>query len=383
MIDIHEMVVLIVEDSMSMCKSIHSMMKVIGYGRKFFFAHNGKEALDLLSREPVEMVMLDYNMPVMTGAQVLGHIRADRKLRDLPVIMITAEAYRDYVAEVGESEIDAYILKPVTIRLLEEKVKFVVKNVNNPPPMVEHLKRARQFEDQGDLDAAITEAELAVNANPKASRPIRELGYYYYQKGDLPQAEKWLLKAAKMNYLDVFAFHHLGEIYLEFNDIEKASHFYEKAMKISPRQLSRGVRFGKVLMQRKMVQKAIQVFEKIFTLPGSTPELREDIADFCMQKGEYAYAVKILESLENEIKHRWDLYFKLGIALDSIGERIKAVTFLTQGAEIDKTNKDIRIYLAKMYLALHKPILAERPLSEILRMDPNHEEAKKLLEGCY
>ena len=80
MLDIHEMNVLITDDAVPMCKSIHKMMKVIGYGGSFFFAHNGKEALDVLASEPIDLVMLDYNMPIMTGAEALAQIREDRSL---------------------------------------------------------------------------------------------------------------------------------------------------------------------------------------------------------------------------------------------------------------------------------------------------------------
>jgi len=122
MIDIHEMTVLIVDDIITMCKSIHRMIRVIGYGRTFLYAHNGKEALDTLHKEPIDLVLLDYNMPGMSGAEVLDYIREDRNLRDIPVIMVTGQAYQDYVAEAAESVIDAYILKPLSIKLLEDKM---------------------------------------------------------------------------------------------------------------------------------------------------------------------------------------------------------------------------------------------------------------------
>ncbi len=373
MIDIHEMTVLLADDMVNMTKSIHNMMKVIKYGRNFLFAHTGKEALDIVRRESVDLLFLDYNMPEMPGAEVLRVIRDDRNLRDLSVIMVTAEAYTDFVAEVGESEVDAYILKPVTIKLLQDKVSSVVEKANNPPPMVYHLKRARDFEEKGEIDAAIMEAEKAMEANPNVTRPIRELGYFYFKKNDLKEAEKWLLKAAKMNYLDVFAFHYLGEIYLKLNDIDKASHYFEKAMKISPRQIRRGVDFGKILVQRKMAKRAIHVFNKVLDLHGSSLELREDIADFCIEEGGVdEYAVKLLESIVKELPDRSDLFFKLGKTMERLGNINKAVTYLINASEIDKQNVDIKISLAKNYLTLGKPILAEKPLKDTLKIEPKN-----------
>ncbi|MBW1860900.1 MAG: response regulator [Deltaproteobacteria bacterium] len=382
MIEIEEMTVMIADDAVPMCKSIHNMMKVIRYGKDFLFANNGKEVLGILQKKHVDILLLDYNMPEMKGGETLSHIRADRNLRDLPVIMVTAEAYKDFVAEVGESEVDAYILKPITIKLLQDKISFVVEKANNPPPMIYHLKRARDFEEKGDIDSAIIEAELAMEANPEVTRPIRELGYFYFKKNDLKEAEKWLLKAAVMNYLDVFAFHYLGEIYLKLNKIEKASHYFEKAMKISPRHISRGINFGKTLVQMKMSAKAIQVFNKTLELSGSTIELREEIADFCMEEGVDEYAVKLLESIVKELPDRSDLFFKLGKIMEKLGDINKAVAYLVNAAGIDKENVDIKISLAKNYLTLGKPILAEKPLKDIIKISPKNELAQELLRQC-
>jgi len=140
-IDIKEMTVLIVDDAITMCESINNLMKRLGYGKEFFYANNGKDALKILRKEPIDFIMLDYHMPGMSGAEVLSEIRGDRDLRDLPVIMITGEVYRDYVAEAAESEIDAYILKPLNIKVLDQKVSFIVEKANNPPPMIYHLKK--------------------------------------------------------------------------------------------------------------------------------------------------------------------------------------------------------------------------------------------------
>ena len=382
MIDIHEMTVLIVDDIITMCKWIHRMMRVIGYGQTFLYAHNGKEALNILQKEPIDLVLLDYKMPGMSGAEVLSHIREDRNLRDIPVIMVTAQAYQDYVAEAAESEIDAYILKPLTIKLLEKKVSFVVEKANNPPPMVEHLKKAINLEDEGDIDAAVEEAKLAMEAEPSSSRPVRDLGYYCFKKNDLKEAEKWLLKAAEMNYLDVFAFHYLGELYLKANDIEKAQHYFEKAMRISPRHLIRGINFGKTLVQMKMITRAIGVFDQALKLSGSTLELKEEIADFCMEAGASQYAAKLLESIIKENRKRTDLFFKLGKALENSGNIKKAVAYLVRADEVDKKNIDIKLHLAKDYLTLGKPIFDEKVLKKILKINANHKSAKELFMNC-
>ncbi len=382
MIDIHKMAVLIVDDSFNMCQSISGMLRVVGYGGKFLFALNGQEALEVLFKEPVDLVLLDYNMPVMSGAEVLGQLRMGRRFRDLPVIMVTAEAYRDYVAEMGESEIDAYILKPLTVKVLQEKVSQVVHKANNPPPMVAYLKEARRCEDEGDLESALEFARKAAEENPKASRPLREIGYFHLKRGELEEAEEHLLGAVRRNYMDVLAFHYLGELYLEKDDIEKASHYLDKAMKISPRQLGRGIRFGEVLVRRNRLEKAREVFDKVLSLPAATPEVREEVADFCLEHGFNDYGLKLLASLTEDQPRRADLFFKLGKALLSEGEKLRAVYYLSQAAELDKGGVAVRLELARSYLEMKKPLLAEKPLLQILEMDRGNQEAQDLLRRC-
>ena len=382
MIDIVEMTVLIVDDMPNMITTIRSIMKVLGFGKRFIAASNGEEAWQILKKKPVDLAILDYNMPLMTGAGLLSRIREDKDLRDLPVVMVTAYAHKEFVAEAAESEIDAYVLKPVTVKVLGDRVLRVIEKANKPPPMVHHLQRARKFEDDGDIDAAIDETRLALDANPKSSRPLRELGYYYFKKNELKEAEKWLLKAAQMNKLDVFAFHYLGELYLKRDEMEEASQYFDKAMTISPRHVARGIRFGKILLQRQKTEKAVQVFEKAIKLSENDFELREEIANFCIEEGAKGYAAKLLESILRADPKRKDLFIKLGVALEEIGKYSKALSYLTKAEKEDRDNLDVKVHLAKVHLVLGRPIRAEKALKEILKTDPKNKKAMELLNEC-
>jgi DNA-binding response OmpR family regulator len=382
MINIEQMNVLLVDDMPSMTKFMYKMMKNLGFGREFFVANSGREAMRILAEEHVDLVLLDYNMPDISGNEVLSRIREDNKLRDILVIMVTAEGYSDFVAEMGESEVDAYILKPLNIQVLEEKVRMLVEKVNNPSPVDFHLKRARDLVDSGDYASAIDEARLAMEANPNLTKPIRELGYIYYLNNDLEEAKIWFEKAAALNKLDVFACHYLGQIYLKQDDIEKALIYLDRAMKISPRHLERGIDFAKILVRMGKQKKAIEVFNWTLELSGSTVKLKEEVIDFCIENDLIEYSIKLLEGLIFEKPKRADLLLKLGIQLEKINQTIRAINHLTRASQMDKDNMEIRLHLAKDYLAMNKPVLAEGHLTEILKVQPNNETARKLLRQC-
>ncbi len=383
MLDLHSMNVLIVDDMESMCKAIRSMLKILNVGGQIHYAYNGQEAWKLLKSDAqIDLAILDWNMPIMTGVELLGHIRDDRKLRDMPVVMVTAEANQEIVAEAAESEIDAYILKPVTVKSLEERIKSVIDKANNPPPMFMHLKNARILEEKGQLVEALKEAMQALDANPKSSRPIRELGHLYRKQGDIASAEKYYLRAARMNPMDVFAFHSLGDLALQRGDMDKAAQYYEQAVRISPRNLERGLNFGKVLLEKDMTAKAVKVFDKILDLADDPITVREEIAALCTSKGAYAYAIELYGFILKEMPGRHDVMAKLVDAYDRAGEGRNAMPYML---ELEKnTEKDVGLLLkiARIYLSIHQNARADHVLQKVIKIEPGNREAKDLIRQC-
>ena len=380
MIDIHNMRVLIADDVEGMRRAMHGLLKVLDYGKNFLYAQNGQEALTLLQKSNVDLALLDLNMPIMSGVELLSLIRLDRKLRYMPVIIITGEANREVVAEAAESDIDAYILKPVTAKALGDKIASIVHAANFPSDMVRHLRNAKKFEESDDILNAIFETRLAMQANPNSSRPIRELGYLHMQRGDLKEAKRLLLKAANMNQMDIFAFHHLGELYMQLGNFDNAANFFDKAMKISPRHVARGIDFGKVLIQKGKPEKAREIIERAIALSDDKDAIREDVADFCLEHEFFDYAAYLLEKISKRPTAR--ISYKLGQALEGQGEYRKALKHLARAGEQNSEDLDIKIHIARNYIALGWPMHAERVLHEILEKNPDAAEARRLLKEC-
>ncbi len=382
MIDIKEMTVLVVDDMENMYTSIRGIMRVLKYGRKVLYAPNAFEGFKMLKNNDIDLVLLDNNMPGMNGSEMLQTMRDDPKTRDLPVIMITADAKQEFVTNAAESEIDAYLLKPITVGLLKERIPAVIDKANNPPPMMQHLKKAYMHEEQGDLEGAISESLRAMEANPASSRPVREAGKYCLMSGDMQQAETYLLKAAKMNPLDVIAFNLLGDMYLAQDDIDSALKYFSKAVRISPRNYERGLSLGKILVSKKMIERAIPVFNKVFELSKEPLQVREEIADYCLMKGAPEYAAKLYSFVVSHDKNRADLFCKLADISMSDGDTEQARVYLTEAQQIDSENIDIKLSLAKLYISEGQIIRADNQLGSILKQEPHHEEARKLRRMC-
>ncbi len=384
MVDLREMTVLVVDDMENMYNSIRSIMRVLKFGRRFYYAENAEEALKLLKDQdlPIDLLILDNNMPGMKGVELLQMIRDDTSLRELPVVMITADAQQEFVTMAAESEIDAYLLKPITVGLVNEKIPPVIERANDPPPMMLHLKQAYKYEEEGDLEKAVLEAQKALAENPDSSRPVRELGKLYMQAGDLPSAEKHLLKAAKMNHLDVIAFNHLGDLYLAQNDLDNALNYYSRAVEISPRNYERSLNLGKLMIQKHLTDKAVPVLNKVYELAGDQQQVKEEIIDLCLQEGETDYAEKLLKGLVSVSPGRGDLLHKLGRISLQNGNDTDALKYLSEAEQFDRNNTDIKLHMAQVYISQGMLLRAETPLKAVLEINPEHKEAREMLRQC-
>ncbi len=115
------MKVLIVDDMLTMRRILRNVLQEIGY-TNVRDAKDGEEAFNTLKIGGYGLVVTDWNMPVMTGLELLKAIRADAELKILPVLMVTAEAQKENIIEVVQAGVSDYIVKPFTGDGLQKKL---------------------------------------------------------------------------------------------------------------------------------------------------------------------------------------------------------------------------------------------------------------------
>ena len=113
--------ILIVDDFSTMRRIIKNLLNDLGYTNTAE-AEDGNSALTALGQGNFEFVVTDWNMPGMTGIELLKAIRADDRYKTLPVLMVTAEAKREQIIEAAQNGVNGYIIKPFTAQTLEEKL---------------------------------------------------------------------------------------------------------------------------------------------------------------------------------------------------------------------------------------------------------------------
>ncbi|MFY9399251.1 MAG: chemotaxis response regulator CheY [Desulfomonilia bacterium] len=118
------MKILVVDDFSTMRRIVKNILRQLNFNN-IVEADDGASALDILQKEKIDMVVSDWNMPKMTGLELLKAIRSDDALKDIPFLMVTAEAQQENIIEAVKSGVSNYIVKPFTAETLSQKINQV------------------------------------------------------------------------------------------------------------------------------------------------------------------------------------------------------------------------------------------------------------------
>lgn len=115
---------LVVDDSSTMRRLIRSTLKSAGYDDTLE-AENGAAALELLRAHPVDVVITDWKMPVMSGLELVNSMRRAEALRHTPVLMVTTVAERPAILAALRAGVSGYMVKPFDVATLKQKVREI------------------------------------------------------------------------------------------------------------------------------------------------------------------------------------------------------------------------------------------------------------------
>jgi two-component system chemotaxis response regulator CheY len=118
----------VVDDFSTMRRIIKNLLKDLGFSN-IQEADDGSTALPMLQQGDFDFVVTDWNMPGMQGIDLLRAIRADDKLKHLPVLMVTAEAKKEQIVAAAQAGVNGYVVKPFTAATLKEKLDKIFERL--------------------------------------------------------------------------------------------------------------------------------------------------------------------------------------------------------------------------------------------------------------
>lgn len=376
--DLKNLSILIVDDVKTMRSIVQKMLRNLDIGKTLHMAENGLEGLKILHSTRVDLAIIDWQMPVMNGSQLLEAIRDDKHLRDIPVLMISGESEKDIVLEAAEIEVEGYLIKPLTPAVLDDKIKSIIHQIHHPDVATLHIRKARTFEEAEDLASAIEHMKYAAILKPKASRVLRNLGLLYQKIGNEKNMEKCLQKAASVNQQDVVTRHLLGEMYWEKNDLISAARYYLEVISLTKKFTDRAVLLGEALLDKNVIRLAKNIFSKIISKFSKDLSIIKKILDICIRQNELEYSKIILNGLIRDFPSNYDLIYKAGVVCETLGEVDNALEYFLTVEKHQGSRLDVKLKIAKLFYDKNKIIQADNYLNMVLRKNPNHKEALAL-----
>ncbi len=122
--------ILVVDDFSTMRRIIRNLLTEIGL-ENIEEADDGQTALPKLQGGSFDFIVTDWNMPGMTGIDLIRAVRSDPNLAHTPILMVTAEAKRDQIVAAAEAGVNGYIVKPFTAKTLKEKVDRIFERLES------------------------------------------------------------------------------------------------------------------------------------------------------------------------------------------------------------------------------------------------------------
>ncbi len=126
-----DMKILIVDDFSTMRRIIKNLLRDLGYTNTDE-ADDGQTALPKLEAGGFDFLVTDWNMPGMQGIDLLKAVRANPDLKELPVLMVTAESKREQIVEAAQAGVNGYVVKPFTAGTLKEKIDKIFERIDTP-----------------------------------------------------------------------------------------------------------------------------------------------------------------------------------------------------------------------------------------------------------
>lgn len=120
--------ILVVDDFSTMRRIIKNLLRDLGF-TNVDEADDGKTALPLLKHGRVDFLITDWNMPGMSGIDLIREVRSDPRLAHIPILMVTAEAKREQIITAAQAGVNGYIVKPFTAAVLKEKIDKIFERL--------------------------------------------------------------------------------------------------------------------------------------------------------------------------------------------------------------------------------------------------------------
>jgi two-component system, chemotaxis family, chemotaxis protein CheY len=380
---------LVVDDWSPMRRLICNMLStVLGIQNKVECAEDGKEAVNKLQHMHCDFIICDINMPRMNGIEFLNFVRETEEYKDIPFLMITGESTQAIVALVAEGEVNDYLVKPIEILTLEERLVEIFQRKRHPSEGEQKYRQALAHQQVGEYDLAINGAlELCAPPYIKQAKVLNLLGECHLAAGKLPEARQLVAQAINLNPFYIKSFKSLAAIKEKAGDLKGAIEALGEANKLSPFNSTRLLEIGRLLLKVGVKQEALKVINNALQLitisPKQQQKIKKEAGDILLQGGMAAEAADFFIQCIKDDPRNVHLYNRAGVALRQQKKYQEAFQWYQKALEIDRRDETTYYNLGILYYDIGQKEKSLKSFKTALHLKPDFSKAQKKLQQLF
>ena len=332
-----EKTILVVDDIQPSRETVINCLRVLGY-KNTKEAADGKEALELLEKsQDIQLVISDWKMPRMNGVELLRSMRSESRWEDLPFIFLTSKSESEDVAEASDLGVTEYMIKPLSIDVLAEKVDSL--GYDNPRQKLSAvLKEVKKDCSRKDFSRAVTRLTGLLEELPSMrSRICFEMASVYFQAGEIKRAKAVVEQALSINHLLGKAWFLKAELEKTEQNWQEATVSLDRALEIQPRNIDCYLSQGDTFLYLKDNLKARGSFQKAMNIAPEEEWIKTRTWDIYLKhdlcrEAEASFGPLLINCLSSDVLNNY------AVALRKKGEMSRAVELYAVALKKDPDN---------------------------------------------
>ena len=248
--------IMIVDDHDPIRKGIKRVVAAMGF-TEIIECFDGDEALKILNKRPIDLMILDLYMRHYSGFDVLEHIRNRAIAADIPVIVVTGEASKEEIVKAADMGAEDYLLKPFQANDLEKKVIKTLNKYYSPTPLLKTLRKAERLYLEDNYAEALKGFDAALALDAMSARAIHGKSLSLDKLNRHEEAIATLSESIKNNSSYHKSFGAIADIFIKHNRPVEAIDAMQHELEINPKQPNRQIHIAKLLLKEGQPMEAV------------------------------------------------------------------------------------------------------------------------------
>ena len=370
--------ILVVDDNQAMRKMIESMLTNIGYFN-IATAINGEIAWQKVIDDDIDIIVSDLIMPTLDGLGFLCRLRESKEYYNIPFIMVTGADQRSDFINTVQSEVDFYLIKPVTPQVLEDALHqvYLQQHASNPYLQAVHSGKHEMIHEH--FEEALAHFTLAQSLEPSFAKPYYFLGKISIQLGNDIDAEHYFKKCLVIEDNYINAIIELADIYTKRHDFKNMLLYLKEAIEVSPGNFQLFINLGTAHFNLGHHTEAKENLLKAGKLARSSKDNVRKVVDAMimatlLDDADYLYGTRLQEEDDDTVKF-WN---RLGLKAKALGWFDKSKYFYMAALKIRPQNKVINYNMALLLVELKEYDGALAYIGKALRLHPQFKAGHEL-----